>query len=299
MEETIRHQAFHDELTGLPNRRFFMDIVDLELARSKRSREKCAVLFLDLDKFKYINDSLGHSVGDKLLAEVARRLKLSMRASDTVARMGGDEFNILLSGVAPGESIISTARKILGSFRRPCLINGHAIDAGVSIGISIYPDDARDREGLFKKADIAMYHAKEAGGRTYRFYNPSMNIRALERTRLESGLGQSLDRGELEIRYQPQVNSSTRRVVCAEALVRWRHPEQGLLRPGDFIPLAEETGYITTIDEWVLRTACMQLKEWQKSGQQGICMSVNISGQEFGRPDFVERVERNSERNRT
>ncbi len=176
---------------------------------------------------------------------MAAAASFSYLPNGTPARMGGDEFNILLSGVTSGESIINTARKILGSFRRHCLINGHEIDVAISIGISIYPDDARDRESLFRNADAAMYHAKELGGRTYRFYSPSMNTLILKQARIESRLRQSLDRGELEIRYQPQVDSGTRRVVCAEALVRWRHPEQGLLRPGDFILLAEKTGYIT------------------------------------------------------
>ncbi|MEW5745068.1 MAG: EAL domain-containing protein [Nitrospirota bacterium] len=291
-EEEVRHMAHHDALTGLPNRRLFADILGLELAKARRSQGRFAVLFLDLDRFKYINDTLGHDIGDELLNMVAERLRGSVRESDIVSRMGGDEFNILLADIAHPEDIITVARKIIDSFREPFAVKKHTLHISTSIGISICPDDALDSESLFKNADIAMYHAKELGGSTYQFYDAAMNIRTVERMRLESWLRQALIRGELEVYYQPQITTDTRQVVCAEALVRWRHPEKGLLDPEHFIPLAEETGFISAIDEWVLRTACAQVREWQETGLPPLCVTVNLSAKQFQKADLVERVTR-------
>ena len=236
MEEAIRHRAHHDPLTDLPNRLLFRDILSIELAKAQRGKKRFAVLFLDLDRFKYINDTLGHDTGDKLLKEVAERLRRSVRASDTVSRMGGDEFNILLTEIAHADDIITIAQKVADSFRKPYVIGGHEFNMSTSIGISIYPEDGESMEALFKNADIAMYQAKEQGGNSYQFYSAAMNIRLMERMRLEKWLRQALDRAELEIHYQPQFTVEPRRVICAEALVRWRHPELGMLDPARFLP---------------------------------------------------------------
>jgi diguanylate cyclase (GGDEF)-like protein/PAS domain S-box-containing protein len=289
LEVELRQMAHHDALTGLPNRRLFIDILDLELAETRRHQNKLAVLFLDLDRFKHINDTLGHDIGDELLKEVAERLRHSIRESDTVARIGGDEFNILLADIANADDISGIAKKIVDAIKEPFWIRGHQLHSSTSIGISIYPDDADTTDALFKSADIAMYHAKR-GGSTCQFYSPSMNVRSIERMRTESWLRQAIRRGELEVYYQPQVAADTRQVFCAEALVRWNHPEQGVLTPKHFIPLAEETGFITAIDEWVLRTACAQFRAWQEAGLLNLSITVNLSAKEFQRPDIVDRI---------
>ena len=255
MEEAIRHTAHHDPLTDLPNRLLFREILSIELAKAQRGKKTFAVLFLDLDRFKYVNDALGHDTGDRLLKEVAERLRRSVRASDTVSRLGGDEFNM-----------------------------------STSIGISIYPDDGETMEALFKNADIAMYHAKDQGGNSYQFYSETMNIRLMERMRLEGWLRHALDRSELAVYYQPQLTIEPRQVICAEALVRWRHPELGVLDPMRFLPIAEEIGFITSIDEWVLKTACAQFKEWHAAGLPRLCLTVNLSAKVLQKPDLVERI---------
>jgi diguanylate cyclase (GGDEF)-like protein/PAS domain S-box-containing protein len=290
MEEEIRHQAQHDALTGLPNRKLFLRILTIELAQAQRGRKRFAVLFLDLDRFKQINDTLGHDIGDKLLKEVAERLRRSVRESDTISRLGGDEFNILLTGIGHSDDVITIAQKVVDSFRMSFAIGKHEFDMSTSVGISIYPEDGETMEALCKNADIAMYHAKEQGGNSYRFYSPTMNIRSDERARLESRLRQALDRAELEIHYQPQLTVDHRQVVCAEALVRWRHPELGMLDPARFIPLAEEMGFIVVIDEWVLKTASARLKEWHDAGILHLRLTVNLSAKQLRKADLVERV---------
>ncbi|MBZ0157741.1 MAG: EAL domain-containing protein [Alphaproteobacteria bacterium] len=291
MENEIRHLAHHDALTNLPNRKLFMDILHLELAESRRNRKKLAVFFLDLDRFKYINDTLGHTIGDNLLKEVAKRLRHSVRESDTVARIGGDEFNILMANIEHAEDVITIAQKILAQFKIPYLANdNHELYAATSIGISIYPDDSEDLEILFRNADIAMYHAKEQGGNTYQFYSSAMNIRSIERLKMEGFLRQSLTRGELAVYYQPKLTVDTRTILCAEALVRWQHPELGLLAPLSFIPVAEESGFIVDIDEWVLRTVCIQIKSWIEAGLPSLRISVNLSARQFQNPELVSTV---------
>jgi diguanylate cyclase (GGDEF)-like protein/PAS domain S-box-containing protein len=290
MEEEIRHQAHHDMLTNLPNRQLFMKILSIELAQAQRGKKRFAVLFLDLDRFKEINDTLGHDIGDKLLKEVAERLRRSVRASDTVSRRGGDEFDLLLTEIPRADDIITIAQKIVDSISKPYGISGHEFNMSTSMGISIYPEDGETMEALFKNADIAMYSAKEQGGNSYRFYNPKMNIRLIERMRLESLLRQVLDRAELDVYYQPQLTIDTRQVICAEALVRWRHPELGMLDPVRFIPFAEEIGFITAVDEWVLKTACAQCKEWHNAGLPHLCVAVNLSAKQLQNSDFVERI---------
>ena len=292
MEEKIKHQAYHDELTGLPNRRFFMDLVPAELARTRRNQGKLAILFLDLDRFKDINDTLGHEAGDELLRAVSARLRTCIRESDIVARIGGDEFNIFLAGITRTEDITTIVRKIMGSFQKPYRIAGHDLPVTTSIGISVYPDDSEEIDTLFRYADIAMYHAKALGKNTYQFYNPGINIRSVERMRMEGYLRQTVERRELFVHYQPQIDIRTGDIVCAEALVRWRHPELGVLPSKQFIPAAEETGFITVIDEWVLRTACAQVRAWLDAGLPPVCVTVNLSAREFQNPELVGTIAR-------
>lgn len=290
MEETIRHQAHHDPLTHLPNRLLLMDFLSIELAKAQRGKRRFAVLFLDLDRFKYINDTMGHDIGDQLLKEVAERLRRSVRASDTVSRMGGDEFNILLTEIPHADDVITIAQKVVGSFGKPFVIGRHEFHMSTSIGISLYPDDGETMEALFKSADIAMYHAKGQGGNSYQFFSTTMNTRLNERMRLERWLRQALPRTELEVHYQPQFTIDPRQVTCAEALVRWRHPEFGMLAPERFLPVAEEIGLINAIDEWVLKTTCARFKEWHDAGLPRICATVNLSANQLRMPDFVERI---------
>ena len=290
MEEEMRHMAHHDALTGLPNRRLFLEIVDIEIAQARRDHRALAILFLDLDRFKEINDTLGHEAGDELLAEVAKRLKVSLRESDNIARTGGDEFNIILTDFDHAEDVALIAGKIMRSFQSPFFIAGHYLHMTTSIGISIYPDDSENTDTLFRYADIAMYHAKDLGKNTYQFYNSDINVRSVEKIRMEGDLRQAIGRGELSVHYQPQIDLRTGHIVCAEALVRWMHPELGMLPPKRFIPAAEESGFITTIDEWVLRTACVQFKVWQNAGYPPLCVTVNLSAREFQNPGLVTTI---------
>ena len=291
MEEIIRQQASYDFLTGLPNRMLFMDHLGLEMSQARRNGRKLAVLFLDLDRFKNINDALGHAAGDQLLKDVAARLKACVRESDTVARIGGDEFNLLLSDIDHVEDTAVVLRKITGTLTEPFTINGHMLHVTSSTGISIFPDDSENAETLIKNADIAMYHVKEQGRNGYQFYNHDINTRTVERMVFENSLRRTIERGELTVYYQPQVDIATRRMVCAEALVRWRHPEQGLLSPGQFIPLAEETGLIIPIGEWVLHSACAQTRAWQEAGYQPMCITVNLSARQFMHPELSAVIE--------
>jgi diguanylate cyclase (GGDEF)-like protein/PAS domain S-box-containing protein len=290
MEETITHQAHHDLLTGLANRALFIDRLHYALPQAHRYQKQLAVFFLDIDRFKTINDTLGHTVGDELLKEIAARIRPNIREADTLARIGGDEFTILLSHFSSVEDISAMADKIMAVFKKPFVIGEHTFYMTTSIGISIYPEDGADAETLTKNADIALYHAKETGRDNYKFYNSSLNIRTLERMLLGNSLRQTLARGELELFYQPQFNIATGHVVCAEALIRWRHPELGILNPLQFLPLAEEIGFMVAIDEWVLRTACQQNKAWQKAAYPPFCITVNLSAQQFRQPGLVEMI---------
>ncbi|MCC6346647.1 MAG: EAL domain-containing protein [Nitrospirales bacterium] len=290
MEETVRYQAYHDFLTGLPNRMLFMEHLTRELHQARRNGSMLAVLFTDLDRFKYVNDTLGHAVGDQLIREVAGRLRACMRESDTVARIGGDEFTMLLPRIGQPDDAAFTARKIISVLQHPFFIEGHELHISTSTGISTYPDDSENAETLLKNADVAMYHAKELGRNNYQFYNPSMNARTIERMLLKNSLRQTIARSELVLFYQPQVNVRTGQIVHMEALVRWQHPELGTLTPLQFIPLAEETGMIVSIDEWVLRTACSQNRVWQEAGSPNLRVAVNLSARQFQQRNFVERV---------
>lgn len=292
MEEEIRHLANHDALTGLPNRRLFVELISLETAQSRRHAAKMAVFFLDLDRFKNVNDTLGHEAGDELLKIVAAGLRKTVRSSDTVARIGGDEFNIIVPDVLRPQDIADVARKILDYFAKSFVIAGQELHITASLGISVFPDDSEEIDGLLRFADIAMYHAKEQGRNNYQFYNPEINTRSLERMRLESRLGQSVERGELFVHYQPQVSIRTGKIVCAEALVRWRHPEMGMIDPVRFIPVAEEAGVISEIDEWVLRSVSQQVAAWLEAGVPVSCTTVNLSARLFENADLVRTIAR-------
>lgn len=289
MDDEIRHLAYHDALTGLPNRRLFNSLVDHELAQSIRHNKKMAIFFLDLDRFKDINDTLGHEAGDELLKEVSYRLKSTIRACDTIARIGGDEFNIILADIDHVEVIADIAQKIVECFRNSFMIAGHELHMTTSIGISICPDDGEEIDTLLSYADIAMYHAKKEGRNTYQFFDPETNNRTIERMRMNNLLLHSVERGELAVHYQPHIDIETKDIVGAEALVRWQHPAMGLLDAAEFIPLAEETGFVASIDEWVLRTVCKQVKLWQEVGLS-ICITVNLSARQLQSPQLVDKL---------
>jgi diguanylate cyclase (GGDEF)-like protein/PAS domain S-box-containing protein len=279
-QEHIRQLAFFDPLTRLPNRRMLQDRAGQALASAEREGKQLALLFIDLDHFKTINDSLGHSAGDQLLAEVTHRLSATVRRMDTVARLGGDEFVVLLSE-STLDGAAEVARKILHAVSRTFRIEQQELGVTLSLGISLFPQDGRDFETLLKHADTAMYRAKESGRNAYQFFASEMNVAATERLVLENSLRQGLERGEFVLYYQPQVNVASGRIVGAEALVRWRHPKIGLVPPGKFIPVAEVSGLIVLIGEWVLREACRQNRAWQDAGLAKISVAVNLSSVQF------------------
>jgi diguanylate cyclase (GGDEF)-like protein/PAS domain S-box-containing protein len=291
-EEQIKSLAYHDALTGLPNRRLFQDRLSVAVAQAHRSGQRLAVLYLDLDRFKPVNDSFGHSAGDRLIQDVAERLRTCLREGDTVARLGGDEFTLLLPGVSQVVDVARVAEKVLDTLRLPFQIEGREIFATASIGISLYPEDGRDVETLIKNADAAMYRAKQQGRDNYQLYAPALNATALERLALENDLRHALAKGELVIHYQPVVDLTTGRVQAMEALLRWRHPELGLLPPSEFISLAEVTGLIIPFGPWILRTACAQTHEWQEAGHAELGVAVNLSARQFQHPDLVAQVRR-------
>ena len=289
-EEQVKHLAFHDALTGLPNRLLFNDRLSIALAQARRSGEKLVILFLDVDRFKVINDSLGHAAGDELLRRVAERLQANVRAGDTVTRLGGDEFIILLTRISSEENAARVAGKFLQSIRNPFSVQERNIFITTSIGVSMYPNDGLDPETLILNADVALYRAKEEGRDTFQLYAPAMNARALQRLSLENRLRQTLPNEELILHYQPIVDVRSGRVCGAEALLRWRHPELGLLPPSEFITLAEISGLIVPIGHWVLKTACEQVREWQAMGYPHLRVSVNLSARQFQQAKLVAQV---------
>ncbi len=291
-EARLVRQANYDTLTGLPNRSLAADRMPQAMARARRTRQSLAVMFLDIDNFKNVNDTLGHAVGDKLLIEVARRLSRCARDDDTVARLGGDEFLLLLSGLDALTAAETVAEKILEALSLPCVLDGRELFLGASIGITGYPEDGHDAEVLMRNADAAMYRAKEAGRNTYRFFTPEMNIQLLKRLEMESHLRYAVDKGELRVHFQPQVDIRTGRLIGAEALLRWDNPELGSIAPDEFIPLAEETGLINPIGDWVLRQACSAARSWQGRTEGAIRVSVNISPVQFRGIDLVATVSR-------
>ena len=289
-EEHVRHLAHHDALTDLPNRVLFNERVTHGLARAHREANKVAVMFLDLDRFKQINDSLGHPVGDDLLKALARRLASIVREDDTVARIGGDEFTILLEGVDNVQDVATVAAKIIESFNHPYTLSGHELIMTASVGISLYPDDGNDVDTLLQNADAAMYRAKEKGRNNYQFYTTELSDSALYQLTLETQLRRALERNELELYYQPQLSLDNDQLVGAETLLRWHNPDKGMISPAIFIPLLEETGLILPIGEWVLRTACQQAMSWMEEGIIFGVVSVNISGIQLERGDLLETV---------
>ncbi|MDQ3261251.1 MAG: EAL domain-containing protein, partial [Pseudomonadota bacterium] len=301
-EEQIRHLAFYDSLTSLPNRILFKEQLGQALQAARREDRYVAILFLDLDNFKRVNDTLGHTIGDFLLQEVGARLAQCVRGEDsvarnpidqpnsTVARLGGDEFTVLLGRIAHSQDAAKVAQRILDSLSAPILVGGHELFVSASIGIAVYPFDGEEIETLLKNADAAMYHAKNDGRGRYHFYNPSMNATALEKLNLERSLRKALERGEFVLYFQPMIQGVTGEVIGNEALVRWQHPERGLILPNDFIPLAEETGLIAPIGEWVIEAACKQNFEWQRAGLPSVPVTVNLSSIQFHDPQLAMKV---------
>ncbi|HEV7424750.1 MAG TPA: EAL domain-containing protein, partial [Thermoanaerobaculia bacterium] len=286
-EKQLEYQAYYDALTGLPNRLLFRDRVVNAIAHAHRNRRGVAVMYLDLDHFKLVNDSLGHSIGDALLSEVAARLQTCVRASDTISRLGGDEFTILLIDTSSSEAIAGVARKILQSFAHPFRVEGHELFVTVSIGISIFPGDGDEVETLLRCADSAMYRAKELGRNQAQMFTASMNERYGRRLELEQSLHHALERDELVLHYQPIFDRNRRKIVSLEALVRWNHPARGLVQPTEFINLAEETGLIVPMGEWVLRRVCHDLREWRAAGLPPMRIGVNISAPQFQQLSFA------------
>jgi len=284
----LAHLAEHDFLTGLPNRVLLNDRVNQAITLAQRRTKRLAVLFLDLDGFKHINDSLGHSTGDKLLQSITKRLVDCVRGSDTVSRQGGDEFVVLLSEVEQAEDAAITATRMLHSVAKAHFIDQHDLHVTTSIGLSVFPDDGLDAETLIKNADTAMYQAKENGRQSYQFFKPAMNVRAVERQSIEESLRRALERQEFTVHYQPKINLKTGVIAGAEALIRWRHPVRGMVSPGEFIPVAEDCGLILPIGNWVLREACKQARAWIDAGLPLLSMAVNISAMEFRDENFLK-----------
>jgi len=286
----LEHLAHHDVLTDLPNRTLLQDRLSQAIELARRQGRQLAVMFLDLDQFKHINDSLGHAVGDQLLRSVAKRLVACVRQSDTISRQGGDEFVLLLPSIEQAEDAALSAQKMLAALALPHRIDWYDLHIGVSIGISIYPNDGRDAETLIKSADIAMYYAKENGRNNYQFFEQDMNVLAVQRQSVEASLRRALERQEFVLYYQPKINLHSGTIVGVEALIRWQHPQRGLLPPAQFVPIAEDCGLILPIGRWVLRAACLQARAWLQAGLPPITIAVNTSALEFRAKDFLENI---------
>ena len=291
-ERQLDHLAHHDHLTGLPNRLLFCDRLTQCLVNAERQDAMLAVLFLDLDRFKLVNDSLGHSIGDLLLKAAAERLQDCLRDADTIARMGGDEFTAILSDITSPNDVAAVTRRLCDAISAPFLLEGQELFVTASIGVSLYPNDGTDVEALVKNADSAMYRAKEKGRNNYQFYTQALNATAVKRIQLETCLRRAVERHEFVLHYQPRVDVCTGKILGAEALVRWMHPKLGLISPTAFIPMAEETGLITSIGEWVLETACAQNKQWQDKGYDPISIAVNVSARQFISDNLIGDVKR-------
>ena len=289
-EQRIEFLAYHDPLTGLPNRVLLEDRLQQAITQAERSRSGLALVFLDLDNFKKINDSLGHATGDALLKEVAARLKQCVRDSDTISRQGGDEFVLILREQHGTESCLPVLAKIMETLQEPFFSEGNELSTSASIGVALYPQDGPDFDILRKKADMAMYRAKEAGRNTYRFFDEAMDEEAVEHLLMRSGLRRALERGEFVLHYQPQIELDSGRIVGVEALLRWEHPEFGLVAPGRFVPVAEDSGLIVPIGAWVIQEACRQARAWQRAGLPAMMMAVNLSAVQFQRGSIEDTV---------
>ncbi|HEY5037526.1 MAG TPA: EAL domain-containing protein [bacterium] len=291
-EETIRRQAFYDVLTNLPNRTLFKDRLEQAMKHAHRNKQMLGIIVLDLDRFKNINETLGHLLGDKLLIAVAERLLGLLNESETIARFGGDEFTLLLPQVNSIEEATQHAQKIIEVLAAPFKLNNHELHVTTSIGIAFYPDDGENSEILLKNVETAMYRAKEQGRNNYQLYASIMNVSAFKQLLMENSLRRALEKGEFVVYYQPQVEIETNKIIGAEALIRWKHPDLGLVFPTEFIGLAEETGLIVPIGEWVIRKVCAQSKEWQVAGHPKICISVNLSARQFQQHNLVSTIAR-------
>ena len=291
-EMTLRmsYLAHHDYLTGLPNRLLLNDRLTQAIAKARRQGQQLAVLFVDVDRFKHINDTLGHAIGDQLLRSLARRLVACVRASDTVSRQGGDEFVILLSGIAHAEDAALSAKKVLRSLGMPHRIGEHDLQITISIGVAVFPGDGETADMLVRNADVSMLNAKDNGRNNYQFFKPEMNVHAMERQSLESGLRHALEGREFLLHYQPKLNLETERITGAEALIRWRQPNGDMVLPDRFIPVAEQCGYIVPIGRWVLREACLQAKSWLDADLAPMPMAINVSAVELRSTGFVQSV---------
>ncbi len=290
-EETISFQAYHDLLTKLPNRALLNDRLSLAISQAKRDDENLAVMFLDLDRFKNINDSLGHMIGDELLQQVSLRLKDCIREGDTLARFGGDEFTMMLPKLHNARDDASKlAEKITNTLKQPFIIDGHELYVSASIGIALYPHDGNNIDNLIKHADVAMYHVKGQGKNGYQFYSNEMNIPYVEKLSLDTGIHRALDNNEFNLVYQPQINLRTGEIVGVEALLRWDHPEHGIISPAEFIPFAEESGLIVDIGFWVLKTACAELSRWRIAGLPEIRMAINVSARQLMEQHIVDDI---------
>ena len=290
-EQRISYMASHDALTGLPNRTLLQDRIQQTLAHNHRRKQKAALLFIDLDKFKSINDTLGHAVGDSLLQQASQRLLAEVRSEDTVARQGGDEFIILLSKISHPQAAGGLAQKLLDSLVQPYFINGNELYISASIGISIFPDDGEDMGALLQNSDIAMYHAKDTGRNNFQFFSADMNEQAAERQALGNELRHAIDRNELSLVYQPVVDMASGEMSGMEVLLRWQHPAMGLISPAKFIPLAEESGLISNIGDWVLRSACTQLHAWQNQGYVVPRLAINLSAKQFRQKSLASDIQ--------
>lgn len=289
-EAELQHQVTHDRLTNLPNRFFLLDRFASALEYARRHSSYAAVLFLDMDHFKRINDNLGHAAGDSLLQQVAQRLQGCMRANDTVARHGGDEFSIVIGDLDDPENILAVLRKLHAAIERPVIIDSQEVYVTFSIGIALYPHDGGEIEDLLRHADIAMYQAKSAGPNQYRFYTPNMNVRGHELLALEADLRRALEQEEFVMHYQPQIELKSNRVTGVEGLIRWQHPTRGLVSPADFIPLLEKSGLIVPVGEWVMREACKAHRNWRELGFNDIRVSINVSAAQFSDVDLLSKV---------
>ncbi|HMH18935.1 MAG TPA: EAL domain-containing protein [Burkholderiales bacterium] len=289
-EERVQHMATHDALTGLPNRMMFSQLLNHEIRSGQRYQRSFAVMFVDLDRFKFVNDTLGHEAGDKLLQEISVRFQACLRSSDVVSRVGGDEFVMLVEEVSETEHVANIARKILSAVMKPVVVLGQECRVTASVGICMYPKDAQDEQSLLKNADIAMYLAKEEGKNNFQFFSENIRIQSLERQTLETSLREALERNEFFLHYQAKLDLKTKQITGVEALLRWQHPDLGMVSPVKFIPVAEETGLIVPIGKWVLKTACAQNVAWQREGLSHLCMAVNLSARQFTDDGLTEDI---------